>query len=194
MSQDSQQNNPARMLAWAKSHSENPCANRYIYSVDQSITDKSNLVPGIGMINSHIATSSMPDIWNVSVPSRITSDVDSIAFNSAAPSSMVGGDSNMPNENDFMKYIDLLDKDRRDMEKRLTDDRKESEQRIASYIEKLNDKIDKVSEKIDQQKDDNVKSNREHRAWSIATIIAIAGLVVAAFYGTAQIVVSILQK
>jgi len=99
---------------------------------------------------------------------------------------------NMPENSDIMKYIDLaeqnrrdmelrLKEDKRDLEKHLLDDRKESEERINRAVEKLADKFDALD-------DDNKKNTREQRYWLLAILVAVAGTCLTAFIGISQIV------
>jgi len=105
--------------------------------------------------------------------------------------------NDMPDNDSIMKYIEFLDKDRRDMElrlsedkkemeKRLTDDRRESEERYNKTVERIEAKMEKISA-------DNTSFIKEHRFWVVTTIIAIVGLCVLAYFATGQLVASIVH-
>lgn len=104
----------------------------------------------------------------------------------------------MPENNDFLKYIDLLNQDRRDMEKRLTDERKESEERINNSIGKIEAKVDQINSKIDETndkiaevKDKIYENNRSFKWWAIGIIVGVAAIIASSAYAIVQIVAQI---
>lgn len=78
--------------------------------------------------------------------------------------------SHMENDKILEKYMDMINQDRRDMEKRLIDDRRESESRIDETVKRIENKIDKQNDKIEA-------NNRYMHNISIAVIIGIAAMV-----------------
>lgn len=62
------------------------------------------------------------------------------------------GDYSMDNDKILEKYMDMVNQDRRDMEKRLMEDRRESEARSEERFARLEKKIDSLSDKIDSHK------------------------------------------
>lgn len=126
--------------------------------------------------------------------------------------------SEMPDNNDFMKYIDLLDKDRRDvesrfredkrdMELRLSESQKESEKRLLEHfkdqeekyiqsVKSLNEKFDNLSNKFDDVKkenDDIPKKFNSQRKWLIGILLTCAGIGIAFAIGYTQILLQVLS-
>ena len=85
----------------------------------------------------------------------------------------VKGSSQMNDQDIIIKYIDILDKDRRDMEARITADKKASEERLQSAIEKI------------EKGQDSVK--KEVRGLTITVIIGVAAMIAASVLAIAQI-------
>lgn len=79
----------------------------------------------------------------------------------------------------------LMD-DRRDLEKRLLEDRRESEARINAQTERMEAKCDRIEEKVDALTVEVRQRNREFTSLSIATILAIAALVVTVLIAVLQ--------
>lgn len=97
-------------------------------------------------------------------------------------------------DDNLMKYIELLDKDRRDMEKRLTDERKDSEERYNKTVDKLESKVDALSNKFDGFSENVEQKLVEQRKWLIGVLIAVVGIIVTLGIGFSQIILTILQK
>lgn len=124
----------------------------------------------------------------------------------------------MPDSNDFMKYIDLLDRDRRDMESRFREDKrdmelrlsenqKESEKRLLEHfkdqeekyiqsVKSLNEKFDNLSSKFDDVKkenDDIPNKFNSQRKWLIGILLTCAGIGIAFAIGYTQILLQVLS-
>lgn len=189
----SRQSSLNQMFNWSTQHVENPAANRYVCSLsgqDKNEINKSDEIPEYGILRNPLLERNS----EINLNTFVEAQSKTIPFDFIAASSMSGSDHAMPDNNDFMKYIDLLDKDRRDMEKRLTDDRKDMENRLAS---ERKDSEDRINKSIDDLKEEfrllrgDIKDQKK---FQIATVVSIVGLVIAtaaiaisAFYGSGQL-------
>ena len=97
---------------------------------------------------------------------------------------------------DIEKYIDKIDKDRVDSENRIREDRQQmetriveerrlSEERMEKRFDAVMASLEKTNEKLDRTLDKVTEEAKSSKSWimafCIATIIGIAGLVIAVF-------------
>lgn len=94
----------------------------------------------------------------------------------------VKGTSQMNDQDIILKYIDILDKDRREMEKRLTEDRKETESRISATIDRMEASVNELSHDVKQT-----------RGLTITAVIGIAAIIIASVFALAQIVTQLVS-
>lgn len=108
-------------------------------------------------------------------------------------------------DDNIMKYIDILDKDRRDMEKRLSDDkkdmedrlsqeRKDSEDRYNKAVDKLETRVGNLDDKFDRFSENVDNKLSEQRKFLISILVAVVGIIVALGIGFTQIILTILGK
>lgn len=92
--------------------------------------------------------------------------------------------SDMDNDKLLEKYMDAINQDRRDMERRLTDDMCQSEARNEDRFSRLETYFGKLGEKIDEHK---------RFLWGIllTAILGIAGIVVTMVWAIVQVISSI---
>ncbi|MCL1994936.1 MAG: hypothetical protein FWG63_01870 [Defluviitaleaceae bacterium] len=90
---------------------------------------------------------------------------------------------------DFREYIDRLEQDRRDMEKRLTEEAKEREQRTIAMEQRLMDDArereqrsreerKELENKIDTFVAETKTANRWFIGFNIAALIGVAGIII----------------
>jgi len=92
------------------------------------------------------------------------------------------GISQMSDQDVIVKYIDILDKDRREMEKRLTEDRKESEKRINDTVSRMECSINELNHDVKQT-----------RGLTITAVIGISAIIIASVIALSQIVTQLVS-
>lgn len=99
------------------------------------------------------------------------------------------------------KYIEHLDREMSDIRRESSDALREirnivqaSEDRNEQRMERIESKIDSTREALEKKIENSITENKaaakEQRFWSVATFIAVAGLVIATVIGIVQIVVA----